>query len=482
MNEIVSFYPDHTGGDGLRRPKPRHHGGDIMRMFYKLLIATFAVVVGINLGSGIASANQRFLPSGINSVSASKAKSQVLDYAALNDDYARLLASQTGASEFNRSDYRSRGFSTAKANTLNSSLTGGGDIAKHSGAVGTKTLVLVNIRTGQRIEIMVRCGNPRLKKGGGKCNCKPVSVRKVGRLLVNKTFTKTVTHTCPSGQVVTVTVNGRVKGWVRGTVTGKVIGSAKLYLSQQVQLQVTAQISVRCGEMPPSSVQPGPSASNDCPQGQTRNTQGTCVAVAVACKADEVKDAAGNCVTQTVSVEQACKAKGGTWDTVTQTCTVIVVVGNCSNIVVTNGSGNVVSSSQGGNCNTNTQPPPPPPVDHPPVVNIMGGPAHFYVKGNGMILTESSSPSGSEASIQIISATGGTVAGLVPVNVRWDGTPCPSGKKCFRATAWAGSVPGFFTIKVGVTANGKSDEDSHAFEIKPDDFGDTPAQPATVRV
>jgi F-type H+-transporting ATPase subunit alpha len=48
--------------------------------------------------------------------------------------------------------------------------------------------------------------------------------------------------------------------------------------------------------------------------------------------------------------------------------------------------------------------------------------------------------------------------------------------------AWAGSVPGFFTIKVGVTANGKSDEDSHAFEIKPDDFGDTPAQPATVRV
>jgi hypothetical protein len=159
---------------------------------------------------------------------------------------------------------------------------------------------------------------------------------------------------------------------VRGSITGKVIGSAKLYLNQQVNLQVTAQISIKCSDVP---AQPGPSASNDCKQNEVKNSQGICVAIAVQCKANEVKDSAGNCVTQTVSVEQACKAKGGNWDSVNQTCTVIVVVGNCSNITVTNGSGNVVSTSQGGNCNTVVSPPPPP-ANKPPTVQIVNPPKH----------------------------------------------------------------------------------------------------------
>lgn len=192
-----------------------------------------------------ASANQRFLPSGINAKSASKAKSEVLDYASLNDDYAKLIATETGAKEFDRKDYKSKGYSKAKPDTNNTSLTSGGSIAESSGAVGTKTLVLINIKTGREIEIMVRCANPRT---GGKCHCKPVKVRKVNKILVNKKFKKTLKHTCPSGQVVRVVVDGRVYGWVKGTITAKVIGSAKIYLKQQVQLKVEAQISVACDE------------------------------------------------------------------------------------------------------------------------------------------------------------------------------------------------------------------------------------------
>jgi hypothetical protein len=308
-----------------------------------------------------------------------------------------------------------------------------------------------------------------------------VRVTKVARILVNKKFAKTVTHICPSGQQVTVVVNGRVRGWIRGTITAKVIGSAKLYLSQQVNLQVTAQISVRCGEMPPS---PGPSASNDCKQNETRNTQGICVAVAVQCKAGEVRDSTGNCVTQTNTAEQNCKAIGGTFNGATQLCTIIQVNGNCSNIIVINGSGNTISNSQAGNCNSS--PPPscpagttgvypncqPVKVDHPPVVNIMGSPAHLYVGGNAYVWIEASDSDGDAVSVKVSASGAGTVAGLVPSAVRWDGTPCPSGKSCYRATAWAGSTPGSMTVTATVTAGGKSGEpDSATFPVKPDDFG-----------
>lgn len=456
-----------------------------MRKLTQLLIAAF-VVVGTLFGSTVASANQRFLPSGIDSVSPSKAKSEVLDYAGLNDDYGALLAKQTGASSFNRADYKSHGYSLAKASTNNTSLTAGGAIAQSPGAVGTKTLVLVNIRTGRTVQVMVRCGNIRTRKGV-KCNCsKPITVRKVNKILINKKFTKTVEQNCPSGQKVTVTVNGRVRGWVRGTITGKVIGSAKLFLSEQINLQVTAQISIKCGTAPvkPPAEPAGPVASNDCPQGQTKNNQGICVAVAVECKAGEVRDSAGNCVTQTNTAEQNCKAKGGAWDSVTVTCTIIQVNGNCSNIIVINGSGNTISTSQAGNCNSS--PPPvcpsgttgtypncqPVKVDHPPVVNIMGSPAHLYAGGNAYVWIEASDPDGDAVSVKVSASGSGTVAGLVPSTIRWDGTACPSGKSCYRATAWAGSTPGAMTITATVTAGGKSGEpDSATFPVKPDDFG-----------
>ena len=119
----------------------------------------------------------------------------------------------------------------------------------------------------------------------------------------------------------------------------------------------------------------------------------------------------------------------------------------------------------------NEEPPPPPPVDHKPAVNIMGSPAHLYVGGNAYVWIEASDPDGDAVSVQVSASGAGTVAGLVPVDIRWDGTPCPSGKSCFRATAWAGNTPGNMTITATVTANGLSGEpDSVTFPVLADEF------------
>lgn len=113
----------------------------------------------------------------------------------------------------------------------------------------------------------------------------------------------------------------------------------------------------------------------------------------------------------------------------------------------------------------------PPPVDHKPAVNIMGSPAHLYVGGNAHVWIEASDPDGDAVSVKVSATGAGTVSGLVPVDIRWDGTPCPSGKSCFRATAWAGDTPGNMTITATVTANGLSgDPDSVTFPVKADEF------------
>ena len=100
----------------------------------------------------------------------------------------------------------------------------------------------------------------------------------------------------------------------------------------------------------------------------------------------------------------------------------------------------------------------------------MGSPAHLYVGGNAYIWIEASDPDGDAVSVQVSASGAGTVAGLVPSDVRWDGTPCPSGKSCYRATAWAGDAPGTLTITAKVTANGKSATDSVSFPVKADEF------------
>lgn len=118
----------------------------------------------------------------------------------------------------------------------------------------------------------------------------------------------------------------------------------------------------------------------------------------------------------------------------------------------------------------NATPPDNPPTDNPPVVNIMGSPAHLYVGGNAYVWIEASDLDGDAVSVQVSASGAGTVAGLVPSSVRWDGTPCPSGKSCYRATAWAGNTPGNMTITATVTAKGKTATDSVTFPVRADEF------------
>ncbi|MCB9820110.1 hypothetical protein H6796_02305 [Candidatus Nomurabacteria bacterium] len=112
----------------------------------------------------------------------------------------------------------------------------------------------------------------------------------------------------------------------------------------------------------------------------------------------------------------------------------------------------------------------PPVVDRKPVVNIMGSPAHLYVNGNGYVWIEASDPDGDPVSVKV-SATGGTISGLVPVNVRWDGTACPTGKTCYRAQAWAGNTPGSMSVTATVEANGLAGEsDTANLPVVADEF------------
>ena len=118
---------------------------------------------------------------------------------------------------------------------------------------------------------------------------------------------------------------------------------------------------------------------------------------------------------------------------------------------------------------TPTPEPPKPPVDNPPSIEVKGSPAHLYVNGNVAIFVEAWDPDGDDIAVKA-TATGGTVSGLVEVDTRWDGTACPAGRVCYRATAWGGSTAGTMTVTFTVTAKGKSDTATVSFPIVADDF------------
>lgn len=116
------------------------------------------------------------------------------------------------------------------------------------------------------------------------------------------------------------------------------------------------------------------------------------------------------------------------------------------------------------------KPPNPPVVDRAPQVSQVL-PAHLYVGGNGYVWIEAYDPDGDPVSINVVGSGAGWIAGIIPVSIRWDRSPCPSGKQCFRATAWAGSSPGMFYVNTTATAGGKSASVTGNFEVKKDDFG-----------
>ena len=186
----------------------------------------------------------------------------------------------------------------------------------------------------------------------------------------------------------------------------------------------------------------------------------------------------------TQDARQACEAKvGGSWNG--DQC-VINITNNTSQVnsneqTVVNVCSNV--NSPGGVVHCDTTPPPPAqkcpdgrPVpkdgcDRPPVVNIMGGAAHTYVGGNVAIWIETSDPDGDAQTLEVVGDSFAHISGVIPSSVRWDGTACPSGKQCWRATLWGDKV-GTAKVVASVTAGGKTVVSQPAYvPIKPDDFG-----------
>ncbi len=183
----------------------------------------------------------------------------------------------------------------------------------------------------------------------------------------------------------------------------------------------------------------------------------TCVQQVITCSAGFVLNAQGNCVQQTNLAQQNCEAQGGSYNTITNLCTIIQVTGNCSNITVINGSNNVVEVRQEGNCNSSTPPPPaqcpdgslvPPSgiCDRPPTIMHIGQTAHTMPGNWRYVWFRVTDPDGDGVdSFNIVGSSpyahlvvNGEVS-MVPGDT--GEVPCPTGSQCFRATLWADYVP-----------------------------------------
>lgn len=202
------------------------------------------------------------------------------------------------------------------------------------------------------------------------------------------------------------------------------------------------------------------------------------------CDIGFVMNANGNCVQQ----RQDCSA-GNHWDDSQQAC----VQNDCGNVTVINGDNNTVN--QGGNCNNNPPPtceqqgncppPPPPPTcpdgrpvpsngdcDRAPQISVVW-PPHVLKGGSQAVWIEASDPDGDSLATPNFTSTDSTqyahVASVVPVDVRWDGTQCPTGVSCYRGTLWGDQV-GFAHFVATVTAGGKSAAVNGTVEVKPDTF------------
>lgn len=182
------------------------------------------------------------------------------------------------------------------------------------------------------------------------------------------------------------------------------------------------------------------------------------------CEAQGMITVAGNCVVQSNNARQECEAKvNGTWNG--NQCTIVQINANCSNVV----AGENTNVEQGGNCNTIvTEPPCMCEPDHAPQISCVF-PPHIFEGGSQFFWCEASDPDGDTISVTIEGDSHATVASTIPVNERWDKSPCPSGVSCYRSTLW-GKTAGMAHIVAKVTANGKSSETKGEVEVVKDEF------------
>ncbi len=340
----------------------------------------------------------RPFPEGLPANNAQLAMQKVLGRALWDSGYANQLACETGATKFIPKDYRATGYlPQASKGTTNSGITANGvvvPVKDHNGSQYVRVLEVLNWKTQKVVQLMVRCGNPRLYTVA-PLPWKPFSKGVI--LVVRKTVTKNVSHVCKDGQKIFVTMTTTINGIVHATSWGKAQGNLNLSLRQRVNEAVRSEAQVTCGKTPVKEVVKYVvrvitkhrvvviHRSVVCPSG-TKLSAGNCVIQKVTCRSGSTMDSAGNCVVNQQNAAQQCAAKGGSYNTSNGLCTIIEVVGTCSTVTVINGSGNTVNSSSSGNCNsttTTTVPPPPPP---PTPVCYLNGTAEFSLPSGYEVL------------------------------------------------------------------------------------------------
>ena len=273
------------------------------------------------------------------------------------------------------------------------------------------------------------------------------------------TVKKGETITCPNGASATVTATAKARGFGHGTT----LYAAKKMAKANAYAKVT--VNGHCGIIAPPPVNPPANPGITCNPGYVLNSQGICVQIVVECKAGEIRDANGVCVTQTNTAEQNCKAVGGTFNGATQLCTIIQVNGSCSNIIIVNGSGNTVNSYQEGNCNTQ-----PPPVDHKPQISCVLLAHIYYPRGTAQLACKATDPDGDPIDPNI-NATGAAHASGTLETPNYGKDPCPPGYTCYTTRIDADYV-GFVTITATAIANGvPSIPWLGTYPVEQDDFG-----------
>ena len=135
-------------------------------LFKKILVLATALVAAASFASGAFGASAsgvhvqlyRPIPEGIDPNNAAKAASQVLSRAAWDGQYARTLATQTGATTFKTTDYKPVGYqNSAPPGTDNSAVNGAtGQIVPvkdHDGSDKVRVLILMNVVSKKTVAI-----------------------------------------------------------------------------------------------------------------------------------------------------------------------------------------------------------------------------------------------------------------------------------------------------------------------------------------
>jgi len=421
----------------------------MLKRIMPFLIVALVAIFGVSSAS--AASLGSVLPNGL-SMSSSVAKQRV-QYLVSNDrGVQQSLAADNGISVNDVAASKVAGITKTRVvlgqGYTNTGRTASGSVVPTSYENGQKVIswkVTFHVHKSMSYTVLFKynCSNPLLHKGSVHVRLLTVVKKAHFWMKFKKSKTTVRTFSCPSGQAVSVKIVTTVSGKVYVSSVTKGVKLISQKLQAKLNEQITNVITAKCGSSPPP---PPPH---------------------VGCAAGEMQDSNGNCVTQQANCENSLH---GSWNNQNQSCT--IVNNNCGDTTIVYGNGNTVYT-QGNNCNST---PPPdcttdnscPSVDHAPQISCVY-PAHVFQGGNDYIWCEASDPDGDALTVNIVGDSYGHVSGVIPSDVRWDGTACPAVTSCYRATLWGDNV-GTAHITATVTANGVSSTSVGDVPVKQDQF------------